>query len=259
MTVIDDARGFDFHCHVDLDPDPSALIRRCEEERIVTLAVTTTPKAWPQNRIWTAHSRYVIPALGLHPELVVDRHAEITLLESYMAEARFIGEIGLDGSPKHRRGFKQQQAIFSRMLESAERLGGRVLTIHSRRAAADVIAIIKRLTTADRVLCILHWFSDTPATARKAAEAGCYFSVNGQMLANERGRSLVKNLPLDRLLTETDSPFTAAGSRPSLPWDVRVTTRELAKLHAVQPDEMGRLVSDNAGRVLAFAGVSNAM
>ncbi len=73
-VALDHARGFDFHCHVDLDRDPARLISQCEGERIVTVAVTTTPKAWAQNHKWTARSGYVRAAVGLHPELVGERY-----------------------------------------------------------------------------------------------------------------------------------------------------------------------------------------
>lgn len=52
-----------------------------DDNQIATLAVTTTPRAWSQNLRWTAQNRYVYAAVGLHPEVVGDRHAEITLLE----------------------------------------------------------------------------------------------------------------------------------------------------------------------------------
>ena len=68
------ANGFDFHCHVDLFDNPVALIADCDHNRIATLAVTTTPKAWKQNRTWTERSSFVFPAIGLHPELAGQRH-----------------------------------------------------------------------------------------------------------------------------------------------------------------------------------------
>jgi TatD DNase family protein len=255
MTQLDQARGFDFHCHIDLDRDPAELIRRCEQERIVTLAVTTTPKAWPQNRTWATQSRFVYPALGLHPELVAERYDEIDILESYMPDARFVGEVGLDGSPRYRRTLSRQEEAFGRVLREAQRLGGRVLTIHSRGAAAEVVDMIEQNTTKDRVLCILHWFSGSPAIAKQAAAAGCFFSVNGQMLEHERGRALVKSLSAERLLTETDSPFTKSGSRPSAPWDVMQTAEELAVLRSLPKAEMSKTLAQNSRRVLAFAGL----
>jgi TatD DNase family protein len=257
MTIA--ANGFDFHCHVDLFPDPAALIADCDRSRIVTLAVTTTPKAWTQNRRWTERSSFVIPAIGLHPELADQRRAEIALLEQLMAETPFVGEIGLDGSSPHRNTLPIQKAVFSRALRSAQRLGARVLTIHSRRAGREVLASLAEHTTPERVLPILHWFSDSVATAVEAARFGCYFSINHRMLAADTGISLIKSLPADRLLTETDAPFTEIDNRKSEPRDVTAMISGLAQVRNVSVDEMKRTVTANAEHVLAFAGVSIAV
>jgi len=255
MIALDDAKGFDFHCHVDLDRDPVALIRRCEAERIVALAVTTTPKAWAQNLKWTEGNRFVISALGLHPELVAERHRELPLLESLMPDTRFVGEIGLDGSTKYRAGLSLQQQVFGRILHRANALGGRVCTIHSRWAVPEVLEGIERNTQRDRVLCILHWFTGSVSMARSAAELGCWFSVNGQMLQREASRKLVMSMPMDRLLTETDSPFSKEGDRASLPWDSLRTVDALARLYGLAPEKMRGTLTLNARRVLAFGGI----
>jgi len=246
--------GFDFHCHVDLFPDPAALIAECDRNRIITLAVTTTPKAWTQNRRWTEHSSFVIPAIGLHPELAYQRRAEIVLVEDLMTETPFVGEIGLDGSPPHRNTLPIQKEVFSRALRSAQKLGARVLSIHSRRAGREVLASLAEHTTPERVLPILHWFSDSVATGVEAARLGCYFSVNHRMLSVETGISLIKSVPADRLLTETDAPFTEIESRRSEPRDVMAMISRLAQLLNLPLGEMKRIVTANSERVLAFAG-----
>jgi TatD DNase family protein len=230
------------------------MIKRCEEQGIVTLGVTTTPKAWTQNKRWTANSRFVIPALGLHPELVAERHDEITLLETLMSETRFIGEVGLDGSPKFRSSLALQREIFGRVLRAADRLSGRVLTIHSRGASALAINDIQTNARPNRALCILHWFTGTPAEARKAVASGCWFSINGQMLTSERSRALVQSLPLDRLVTETDSPFTIEGTRKSVPWDVSNTIATLASLRSAPLADIRMALTTNAKRILTFGG-----
>ena len=254
MTIV--ANGFDFHCHVDLFPDPAALIADCDRNRIVTLAVTTTPKSWIQNRRWTERSNFVIPAIGLHPELADQRRAEIALVEQLMAETPFVGEIGLDCSTPHRNTLPIQKEVFSRALQSAQRLGGRVLTIHSRRAGREVLACLAEHTTPDRVLPILHWFSDSVATAVEAANFGCYFSINHRMLSAASGISMIKSLPADRLLTETDAPFTEVENRKSEPRDVTAMISRLAQLRNLPVEEMKHTVMANAQRVLSFAGVS---
>lgn len=250
------AYGFDFHCHVDLMPDPPARIAACERGRIHTIAVTTTPKAWAQNRRWLSNSGYVHAALGLHPELAAERYREIDLLESLTREATFIGEIGLDGSPQHRKSWNVQREVFVRALSAAQRLGGRVASIHSRRASREVLACLAEYTTPQRVLPILHWFSDAATLAVQAAAQGCYFSINHRMLSSGAGADLIRVLPADRLLTETDAPFADSADRRSEPGDVIITTDQLAAARGVAVDEMSAILAANAARVLTFAGVA---
>ncbi len=252
-------RGFDFHCHVDLFPDPAAAIASCERECIVTVAVTTTPRAWIQNRRWTAASRYVHAAAGLHPELAGERHAEIGLLEELISETPFVGEVGLDGSTQHRKTLPAQKDVFVRALAAAQRVGGRVVSIHSRRAAKDVLDCLSEHTTAARVMPILHWFSDSASLARRAAEQGCYFSVNHKMLATDAGRAIVRSLPTECLLTETDAPFTEVDGRKSEPRDVLKTAEALAAARGVSVAEMCQTLRENAGRVFAFAGLDSSL
>lgn len=256
MTATTRARGFDFHCHLDLYPDPAAMVAACERNEIVTLAVTTTPKAWRQNREWASDSCYVHAAVGLHPEVVGERHHELPLLESYIRESRLVGEIGLDGSQQHRQNWTRQLEVFTRALAASQDLGGRVVSIHSRRAAAEVLKYIEQYTTQDRVLPILHWFSGSAAQARKGVDLGCYFSINGCSLQSDTGSALIARLPENRLLTETDGPFAAAGDRPSEPGDVVNTVARLADARGVGVDEMTHILTANAQRVLLFAGVS---
>ena len=187
--------------------------------------------------------------------MVGQRHAEIDLLLELIPTTRFVGEVGLDGSPQHAASYQRQKDVFGMVLRACQAQGGRVVTIHSRRAADDVISMIEKYTTSDRVLTILHWFSGSTATAKRAAAAGCYFSVNGAMLGSEKGRALVRSLPQDRLLTETDSPFTSVGGRNSLPWDVIGTAEALALELGPTGTVMQNLLRDNSERVMRFAGV----
>jgi TatD DNase family protein len=250
-------RGFDLHCHIDLYPDPAATIASCDDNQIVTLAVTTTPKAWPQNRRWTAQSRYVHVAIGLHPEVVAERYREITLLEECLKETPFVGEIGLDGSPQHRKSWSTQTEVFVRALSGAQQLGARVLSIHSRRAADDVLKCINQYTTPDRVLPILHWFSGPMSVANQAATLGCYFSINHRMFEHDSGIRMIRNLPEDRLLTETDAPFTRIGERPSEPHDVMTTAEELARIRGSSVQRISEAITANARRVFAFAEIDS--
>ena len=255
MSIQTEIRGVDFHCHVDLHPDPSALIHMYDMERIVVMAVTTTPRAWSQNRKWTESSRYVYAAIGLHPELVGKRYEEVFLLEDFMDQTHLVGEIGLDGSPSYRKSWEFQIKVFTRTLKRASDLGNRVLSVHSRRAANQVVEMITRHTRVGRVLPILHWYTGSVSTARKALDLGCFFSVNLRMLAHKTGRALVIDLPMERLLVETDAPFASVNNRKYDPELVIKTAEQVAYLKGIQRDELTELLEENAKYVFGYAGI----
>lgn len=247
--------AYDFHCHIDLHDNPVALIERCEKDRIVVFAVTTTPKAWQQNQLWAENSNYVYAAVGLHPELVGARYDELDLLDEKISECRLVGEVGLDGSPQHRSSYERQKQVFAAALKSSQKYGGRVMSIHSRRAAKDVVALITKHVDPNSVLTILHWFSSSISDAQRAIEAGCYFSVNSAMLKSKNGRNLLKIIPGNKLLTETDSPFTEINGRKSEPSDVVQTVVNLADFYDEPVEKFKKQIENNSKNVLMFAGI----
>jgi TatD DNase family protein len=76
------------------------------------------------------------------------------------------------------------------------------------------------------------------------------------MLSSERGQALVRKIPLERLLTETDSPFTRIGERLSSPWDVALVVEALAGLLGRTTQQMSALVKQNAIRALTFVNLA---
>jgi TatD DNase family protein len=127
----------------------------------------------------------------------------------------------------------------------------KVLTVHSVRASKTVLDLVEENLPAGTGKVVLHWFTGSKSEARRAAELGCYFSVNSQMMRNEKGRELIGSLPLDRLLTETDGPFTQVNGRPASPSDIGHTVEALATLYRKTPAEIGALVRDNLKIVIS--------
>ncbi|MGE4264656.1 MAG: Qat anti-phage system TatD family nuclease QatD [Desulfovibrio sp.] len=244
-------RWVDFHCHLDLYRDHADLIAECDRERVATLAVTTTPKAWPRNRELAANATHVRVALGLHPQLVAERASEVALFEHYLADARYVGEIGLDAGPRFYRSLPDQERVFERILYACAEQGGKTLSVHSIRAVGKVLGHIERALPASRGRVVLHWFTGTAAEARRAAALGCYFSINKEMLNSPKHRQLIAELPEDRLLTETDGPFVLTQGKPIRPRDVADTVSQLAALRATPMEGMRRAILDNLRAVLA--------
>ena len=92
---------------------------------------------------------------------------------------------------------------------------------------------------------MLHWFTGSLSELRRAVDFGCYFSVNHAMLDGDKRRALARAIPIDRLLTETDGPFTKMGEMPSIPSDVARTVIELARVHDIEPVDMARRITSN--------------
>jgi TatD DNase family protein len=242
--------GVDFHCHLDLYPDLEVAIAKAEAARIYTLTVTNTPKAWPRNHQLTRGTRYVRAALGLHPQLVAARASELTLWERHLPETRYVGEVGLDAGPQFYKSLDAQKQVFRTVLERCAEAGGKILTVHSVRSAPMVLDMVEHHLPRDRGVVVLHWFSGSKAEARRAADLGCYFSINAEMTRSDRGRALVANLPMDRLLTETDGPFTQIDGRPAEPIDARVATEIIARVRNVTADAIARTVRTNLQSLL---------
>ena len=182
-------------------------------------------------------------ALGLHPELAAQRYSEVALLCGLLPEARFVGEIGLDGSPAHRGSLDLQQEVFERILEASARQGGRIMSIHSRGAATLVLDALEKHRGAG--VPILHWFTGTVTELERAIAMGCWFSIGPAMFQSKKGRDLALRMPLKRVLTETDGPFAHEGRNPFMPWQAYNCLVKLAALTGAEPDELKYQVRDN--------------
>lgn len=234
----------DFHCHLDLMGDPGAEYRSRQSYRVLTISVTTTPRAWRQNLAWANGSPWTKPALGLHPELVGEAHGDLGFLLDLMPQANLIGEVGLDGSPQHKASFVQQRRTFREILLRAGTLGGRVISIHSRRAATQVLDEIEACPTRGGFLPILHWFSGTASELARAISLGCWFSVNGSMVKSARARQMIEAIPADALLVESDAPFRGGKG------DLKGTLLHLADLTGRDIAEVEATTDGNARRIL---------
>ena len=238
----------DLHCHVDLYPKPEDVVARSIAEGVYILAVTTTPVAWQGTKSLVASGQRIRVAVGLHPELVGERHAEVDLLCELLPQTRYVGEVGLDGSLRHRQTLTQQRTVLDRILAACASHGGRILSLHSRGAATQVLDALQAHPAAGTF--ILHWFSGTQRELERAIDLGCWFSVGPAMLAGNKGRQLAAAMLRDRVVTETDGPFTRKGDEPLMPWDVQDAERELAGMWGLSDQETRAVLLGNLRRLV---------
>lgn len=226
----------DFHCHLDLYPGALKLLPTVAARNAFTLVVTTSPQAWQAtSRVFAGYDNIKV-AVGLHPEVVDKKTGERALLMSCIHKARFVGEVGLDGSCRHQETMSLQESILSELLTECERVGGRILSIHSRKAASRVLDLVEQHCRES--VPVLHWFSGTIQEARRAIALGCWFSVGPAMLRSSKGSAILRELPMDRILPETDGPFAKDRSSPFMPWEAISIADVLAPLWGTTKDRV---------------------
>jgi TatD DNase family protein len=237
----------DAHCHIDLYKDPAGIAAQANERRVFTIAVTNAPSVFRHTALLAAESKYVRAAVGLHPDLVSSHAHELDLMLRLLPETRYVGEIGLDYTTPDEDLRQNQREILRRVLDCCASYGDKVLTLHSRRAAADVIdAVGPRFPGR----AILHWFSGSIKELEKASEYGFFFSVNPAMIRSAKGQALIARMPADRVITETDGPFVKTGMQPACPWDVMEAAAYLASAWNLSIDEAREHVFQNFRKLL---------
>lgn len=235
----------DFHCHLDLYPDPQGIARACADHGVRVLSVTTTPSAWLQTSALADSLSWT--ALGLHPQLAHERNIELGLFDDLITRTRYVGEVGLDGGPEFRAHRRDQSAVFEHILQACARAGGRTMSVHSRRAADAVLDGLEAHPGAGT--CVLHWFSGSQRELKRAIELKCWFSVGPAMLNGKRGRTLAALMPRDRILTESDGPFARIDHRSILPWEVGRAVKILSDLWGSDVEETQLTLNDNLQRL----------
>jgi TatD DNase family protein len=237
----------DFHAHLDLYPDPNDVVRRCTELGVYVLSVTTTPSAWDQTSALASGSPRIRTALGLHPQLAKQRKHELALFRELIVKTQYVGEVGLDGSGECKSFWDDQLDVFHEVLELCTQYGGRILTIHSRRAASEVLRSLKGYPSAG--VPILHWFTGSNKELRDAIDLGCWFSIGPAMLSSTKSREQIAMMPLDRVLTESDGPFAQQQGLPLYPWDASRAIDHLGNIWSRPTSEVRSVLHQNLRRL----------
>jgi TatD DNase family protein len=240
----------DTHAHLDACADrPSALIRRARSagvDRIVTVG-TGIESSREALDLAELHEE-VFAALGIDPHQAGDAEAgrvdELReLLQHEQAVA--VGETGLDYF-RDRAPRDRQRKLFEAQLELAAELGKPVV-IHTRDAEGDTAEMLSGFEGT----VVMHCFS-SPGLLDIVLERGYYVSFAGNVTYPQASdlRAAAAQVPAERILAETDSPYLAPQARrgrPNEPANLVLTIAELAKIRGEDADELGARIYANAG------------
>lgn len=250
-------RLFDAHCHLDLMTYPNAV---ADETAAIGLGVFdcgVDPRDFAAAKKRVSRYPNIIAGVGLHPWWLADGRcgpADVNLLCELAAQERYIGEVGLDFSARFAGSELLQIQALDRLCDALVQnpLTGRVISIHAVRSAGAVLDVLEShgllIPNPDSPAIIFHWFSGTSDELARARNAGCYFSVNERMLATKRGREYARQIPLDRLLLETDAPAEqqADTNAQQLIASLKSVSRRIAELKNCAVESIESIVLGNS-------------
>ncbi len=250
----------DTHCHLNFDrfdDDRDAMIERALAAGVEAMIVPATDLDNCADVI-ALTERYdaVYCAVGVHPNSSANWHEDdIETVRAFAQHDKVvaIGEIGLDyywdKSPK-----AVQQAAFVAQMQLADELDLPVI-IHNRESSEDVISLMWASPLVDKPNAgVVHSFSAPALIAKKALDLGFYLGFTGPITYKKATelRSIASEVPIDRLLIETDAPFlspTPKRGKRNEPAYVAYVADRLAALHQMPIEEFGRITTNNARRL----------
>lgn len=241
----------DTHCHLDLFKEIQNKVKQEDNLPIKTITVTNSPTFYAPNVGLFRTCKNIRIGLGLHPELVMQFRNQLNVLESEIQNTRFIGEVGLDASKDHLHSYDFQVSIFRTILTLVKNENNKILTVHSRNAAKDVIQYLNYHLKGSNCKVILHWYTGNSVELLKAIDNGYYFSINHKMLQSNKSRELIKLIPINRILTETDAPFTFDNIIKDRLSSLNSTVKGLSIITGKKETEMKSLIYDNFKMLLS--------
>jgi TatD DNase family protein len=257
-----DIKFFDAHGHVQLpqfDVDREEVLERMETGRCGGIVVGTD-FASSREALELADSRdFLWAAVGLHPHDNVEEEFDAASYHELAADPKVvaIGECGLDyfrsGTTKEER--EAQKRRFQSQIALAVEVG-KPLMIHCRDAHEDMLVILKEhMGTHPELKVIIHFFTGTGELAKQYLDLGCYLSFPGPITYTDMYDESIRVAPLDKILSETDSPFAAPvpfrGKRNE-PIYVEEVVKKIAAIKNISVEEMAARILENAKKVFGI-------
>lgn len=249
----------DSHCHLnfkDFEGDLDEVILRARQANVGMMQTICT-KMHEFDTIHTIAKRYpnIYCSVGVHPH-EADKHEMVTVdqLVECTKHPKVIGlgETGLDFFYEHSPR-KEQEESFRRHIEAA-RITGIPLIIHTRNAEEDTIRILRDEMGKGSFKGLIHCFTSTKYLADFVLEIGFFISISGIISFKKSNdlRAVVKTVPVERLLIETDAPYLAPvphrGKRNE-PSFVKETNKIVAELKNIDEESCARITTENFFRL----------
>ncbi len=242
----------DVHCHLAY-PGLVEIGEKVVEEAKKSMTALITcgyPRDYKESlELAKKYPKFVFLSLGLHPidiakmsDKEVDEY--LGFVRAHKEDIVAIGEIGLDRhwfkDEKEQKRFKE---VFVRCLELAKELDLPVL-LHTRKAEQECFEIVKNLGM-EKV--VFHCYGGNLTLAKQIIDAGYFISLTTNINNSSNAKDIAKKFPLERLMTETDSPFLSPEKeKPNVPMNVKIVVEKIAGLRKMSFEDVDKQTTENA-------------
>lgn len=253
----------DSHCHLNykgLIEDQDGVLARAGEAGVsAMLNISTRESEWDAVIATTAKAPSLWASVGIHPH-EADEHPDVDTAKlaakAQHAKVIGIGESGLDYYYDHSDRARQRDSFRAHIAASRET--GLPIIVHTRDAEDDTADILREEMGKGAFPGVIHCFTASREFAEKALDLGLYISLSGIVTFKNAAnlQATAKEVPSDRLLIETDSPFLAPvphRGRPCEPAYVADTAQFLADLRGVSVEALAANTTDNFYRLFSKA------
>ena len=241
----------DVHCHLTA-PEFEGMVGKIVEKSVKAgvKAIITSGLGYEDGlkALEISDYRIVYPSLGVSPYMLEGYEQVIDLINRESKKIVAIGEVGLDyWRVRHDEGRDRQRRVFREFIELSKSLD-LPLIIHSRSAGRYALEILFEMG-AERV--IMHAFDGAAKHAVKAVERGYMFSIPPSIARSQQKRNLVKRIPLENLLLESDSPvLSPVAGQVNYPWNILVSAEWIGKIKRVPIEKVVEVTGRNAAEIL---------
>jgi TatD DNase family protein len=253
---LNDLLTVDSHCHLDFkqfNKDRAEVINRARESGIVQMINSGVDFITNKRTLELAREHdFIFATLGLAPNFLdgwSDAEIENVLkqIEENHRDAVAIGEAGLDFYRCRDLGSRERQArVFLRVKELARSLN-MPLVIHSRDAEQHALEMV-----GDLEKVVFHCFSGSLETMKDAVDKGYYISLATNLCRSPAHQILARDVPLEHLLIETDSPFLSPRGGRNEPAFILDSIRLLSRIRGLTPGEVAEITAENARRLFCL-------
>lgn len=233
----------DTHFHLDHYRNYGEIANIITGLKQYTLCVTNSPGVFLSCKKMIPETKYLRFAIGFHPLEKELKENDLRDFIRLLAKTNYVGEIGLDFTKSSYMDRETQIRSFDRIVEKCTS-ENKLMTVHIRKAEAEAIEIIKRYAPRK---CIIHWFTGTEKQIDELLELGCYMSVNSNMVIS-RYNSKYLRIPADRILIESDGPYTKIEGKKYTPDMLSQSYQIISRFFDIP--NLGTIVSSNFRTIL---------